>query len=177
MLLSRPTLPEGAAEWGVDVSFAQGDIDWAKAKADGVDFAILRLGYGAGGSDRRFVANVQGCKANGIKFGVYLYSYAWNASTATSEAEWTLTVLRNAGVSPSDLGLPVYYDLENQNPATPRASTPIFAGGTTTLPIASSTIGTAGLLNTTLPVITKATTRCGSIALPAPWTVFPAAWT
>ena len=92
MLLSRPTLPEGAAEWGVDVSFAQGDIDWAKAKADGVDFAILRLGYGAGGSDRRFVANVQGCKANGIKFGVYLYSYAWDASTATSEAEWTLTV-------------------------------------------------------------------------------------
>ena len=120
MLLSRPTLPEGAAEWGVDVSFAQGDIDWAKAKADGVDFAILRLGYGVGGSDRRFVANVQGCKANGIKFGVYLYSYAWNASTATSEAEWTLTVLRNAGVSPSDLGLPVYYDLENQNPATGR---------------------------------------------------------
>lgn len=76
MLLSRPTLPEGAAEWGVDVSFAQGDIDWAKAKADGADFAILRLGYGVGGSDRRFVANVQGCKANGIKFGVYLYSYA-----------------------------------------------------------------------------------------------------
>ena len=32
----------------IDVSEWQGDIDWAKAKADGVEGVIIRLGYGEG---------------------------------------------------------------------------------------------------------------------------------
>lgn len=117
-LLGRDELPEGAAGWGIDVSAAQGQIDWQRVKAVGVDFAILRLGYGSGGTDRKFAENVAECKRLGIKFGVYLYSYAWDAATAREEALWTVSVLRSHGVSPSDLSLPVYYDLENQNPAT-----------------------------------------------------------
>ena len=30
---------------GIDVSYAQGDIDWKKVKESGVDFVIIRLGY------------------------------------------------------------------------------------------------------------------------------------
>ena len=31
---------------GIDVSNAQGNIDWKKVKADGIEFAIIRLGLG-----------------------------------------------------------------------------------------------------------------------------------
>ena len=117
-MLGRDELPEGATAWGIDVSAAQGQIDWAKAKAAGIDFAILRLGYGSGGTDKKFAENVAACKRLGIKFGVYLYSYAWDAATAREEALWTLSVLRSNNISPADLALPVYYDLENQDPST-----------------------------------------------------------
>ena len=117
-MLGRDELPEGASAWGIDVSAAQGQIDWAKVKAGGVDFVILRLGYGSGGTDKKFSENVSACKRLGIKFGVYLYSYAWDAATAREEAQWTLSVLRSNNISPADLALPVYYDLENQDPST-----------------------------------------------------------
>lgn len=107
------TLPAGATGWGIDVSSHQGVIDWAKVKAAGVDFAILRVGFGSGGTDSQFKANVEGCKKYNIPFGVYLYSYAWDADSARSEANWTLNVLSSAGVKASDMKLPVYYDLEN----------------------------------------------------------------
>lgn len=110
---SLPHMPEGVTGWGIDVSRHQGVIDWAKVKAAGVDFAILRCGYGTDGTDGQFKANVEGCKKNNIPFGVYLYSYAWDADVAREEANWTLDLMSSAGVKPSDLKLPVYYDLEN----------------------------------------------------------------
>ena len=63
---------------GIDVSVWQGSINWKKVKDAGVDFAIIRCGYGENTSskdDSKFVANVKGCEANGIPYGVYLYSY------------------------------------------------------------------------------------------------------
>ena len=102
----------GTSGMGIDVSSWQGDIDWAKVKASGVEFAILRCGHGLG-EDAQFQKNVQGCKANGIPFGVYFYSYAWDTDSAFEEAQWVLQVLAKAGVSPSDLSLPLYFDMEN----------------------------------------------------------------
>lgn len=110
---SSGNLPAGVTGWGIDVSSHQGAIDWAKVKAAGVDYAILRVGYGIGNSDGRFIENVKGCKENGIPFGVYLYSYAWDEQSAKSEAQGVLNLLSNAGVKPGDLAFPVYYDLEN----------------------------------------------------------------
>lgn len=112
-LLSGDNRPEGATAWGIDVSNHQGAIDWAKVKAAGVDYAILRCGYGEGIMDDSFIRNVQGCKKYGIPFGVYLYCYAWDAQSAREEAEGTLSILSRAGVKPSDLAFPVYYDIEN----------------------------------------------------------------
>ncbi len=117
-LFSLRSTPAGVTAEGIDVSQWNGTIDWAKVKESGVDFAILRLGYGSKGVDTQFAANVKGCKENGIPFGVYVYCYAWDAASAQSEAEGTLTRLRDAGVAVSDLSLPVYYDMENENPDT-----------------------------------------------------------
>ena len=104
---------------GIDVSEHQGKIDWAKVKADGVTFAIIRCGYGSdytSQDDDYFLENVRGAQANGIPFGVYLYSYATKATgaapSAQSEAAHVLRQLKAAGLSPSKLALPVFYDLE-----------------------------------------------------------------
>ena len=117
--LQAVTLPDGAVGWGVDVSRWNGTIDWARAKAAGIDFAILRCGYGRGGIDEQFAANVRGCKENGIRFGVYLYAYSWDAESAAQEGYGTLQLLADAGVTPADLSLPVYYDMENQKDGVP----------------------------------------------------------
>ena len=36
---------ESTVKKGIDVSKWQGKIDWAKVKAAGIDFAIIRCGY------------------------------------------------------------------------------------------------------------------------------------
>lgn len=110
---SNNTTVSGANAIGVDVSTFNGSIDWGKVKASGVDFAIIRMGYGSGGEDATFLTNVKGAQKAGIRIGVYLYSYAWDADTANAEALWALSLLKEAGLNPDDLDLPVYYDLEN----------------------------------------------------------------
>lgn len=106
--------PSGAKYKGIDVSTHNGDINWAKVKAFGITFAIIRCGYGWGGKDSRWVENVKGALNAGLKVGVYLYSYAWDTTTAKQEAQWCLNRLSAAGITPSKLSLPVYYDLENE---------------------------------------------------------------
>ena len=55
----------------IDVSGWQGDIDWAKAKADGVEGVIIRLGYGWGNNaDKKAQRNISECKRLGIPFGI-----------------------------------------------------------------------------------------------------------
>lgn len=97
----------------IDVSEWQGDIDWAKAKADGVEGAIIRLGYGEGNNaDKKAQRNISECKRLGIPFGIYWYSYADTPSLAKEEGADVVSKLKQFGVNPSDLAYPVYYDLE-----------------------------------------------------------------
>ena len=97
----------------IDVSSWQGDVDWAKAKADGVEGAIIRLGYGWGNyADAKAQRNINECKRLGIPFGIYWYSYAYDANCARAEGNDVAAKLRQMGVSPNDLKYPVYYDLE-----------------------------------------------------------------
>lgn len=108
---------------GIDVSEHQGDIDWAKVKADGISFALIRVGYGSdfeSQDDKYFSRNVDGALQNGIAVGVYLYSHATKVSggtgSAESEAQHVLRLLKDEGLSPSVLTLPVYYDMEQDHP-------------------------------------------------------------
>lgn len=97
----------------IDVSEWQGDINWAKAKADGVEGMIIRLGYGEGNNaDKKAQRNISECKRLGIPFGIYWYSYADTPSLAKEEGTDVVAKLKQFGVNPSDLAYPVYYDLE-----------------------------------------------------------------
>ena len=94
---------------GIDVSKHQGNVNWSHVKADGVQFAILRAGYGkqASQKDTQFENNYTGCKSNGVPVGVYWYSYATTPAEAKQEAAVCLSVIKG-----KTLEYPVYFDIE-----------------------------------------------------------------
>ncbi len=97
---------------GVDVSEHRGAIDWNAVKSSGlVQFAIIRDGFGkedpVNQTDDQFEANYAGAVANGIKVGVYHYSYAVSAQEAVTEAQFCLSILKGR-----HLDYPVFYDIE-----------------------------------------------------------------
>lgn len=97
----------------IDVSEWQGKIDWSAAKNAGVEGAIIRIGFGWDNRlDYQAINNIQACKRLGIPFGLYLYSYAYNAATGAAEGRSLVAMLNKACVKPTDLALPIYYDLE-----------------------------------------------------------------
>ena len=109
---SKGDVIDGAYKKGIDVSEWQGKINWAKVKKAGIDFAIIRCGYGSNYTkqdDKYWEYNVSECERLNIPYGVYLYSYANTISKAKSEAKHTLRLLK--GHTPS---YPVYYDLEDK---------------------------------------------------------------
>lgn len=106
--------PGNATHIGIDVSVHNGTIDWDKVKAAGVEFAIIRCGYGldyAYQDDSQWRRNVSECERVGIPYGVYIYSYADSVSQAANEADHALRLLRHCGAW---LRYPVYFDLEER---------------------------------------------------------------
>lgn len=97
----------------IDVSEHNGKIDWEAVKASGVDGAIIRLGWGYLGEDTYFDYNISECNRLGIPYGLYLYSYAYDANFAYAEAVGTAEMLKDANVN---LSYPFYYDIENFTP-------------------------------------------------------------
>lgn len=73
---------------GIDVSKHQGAIDWKKVKESGVEFAIIRAGYGRTDVDEQFLNNVKGCIENNIPFGIYWFIYAINEAESIQNAEF-----------------------------------------------------------------------------------------
>lgn len=104
---------------GIDVSYWNGSkagkpmIDWAKVKAAGIDYAIIRSSSSFTVDDTDFAYNVRGCIANNIPFGVYHYAMATNAEEANREADHVFRMLQQAGVTTSNITYPIYYDIEN----------------------------------------------------------------
>lgn len=102
---------------GIDVSKWQGNIDWKKVKAAGIDFAMVRLGFGSSNGksckmDSCFEKNVSNAMAAGIDVGCYFYSYATSADAAKREAEYVVSVLNKyKGV----FTYPVAFDLEDKS--------------------------------------------------------------
>lgn len=97
---------------GIDVSEHQGDIDWAKVKASGVDFAIIRVGfrqYGGGKIelDKKYTDNIEGAINAGIKVGAYFFSQAISTEEAVEEADAVIDAL-----APYDVSYPVVFDWE-----------------------------------------------------------------
>lgn len=95
----------------IDVSEHNGpNIDWDAVARGGVDAAILRIGWGDGGEDLYFERNVAEVRRVGLPYGVYLYSYAYDANFARGEANATADLLDRYNCK--DLSLPIYYDIE-----------------------------------------------------------------
>lgn len=94
---------------GIDVSKYQGNIDWSAVAASGVRYAFVRVGSTQYGIDTKFDQNMRMAAANGVKTGVYLYSYARNAQEAATEAMFVLQAIANYTVS-----MPVVIDIEDQ---------------------------------------------------------------
>ncbi len=109
------TLPIGTM-YGIDVSAAQGSINWAKVKAAGVKFAMIRVGFRGWGSagnlkvDSYFTANMEGALSNGIMVGVYIYSEAVTEAEAKQEAAWVCELLKPYK---GRITLPVAWDFED----------------------------------------------------------------
>ena len=101
---------------GIDVSEHQGTIDWKKVKAAGIDYAMIRAGFGweeiDDQTDASLVQNVTGAKQAGLPFGLYHYSYADTVEEAKKEAEFLLDILEANNIAPSDLSYPIAFDIE-----------------------------------------------------------------
>lgn len=93
---------------GIDVSYWQDNIEWSKAKKDGVQFAVLREGY-RNTIDKRFIENVKGCQKNGIAVMVYHFIYTDNASTVDN-AKSTVANMKAAGLDIANTW--IFADLE-----------------------------------------------------------------
>lgn len=98
---------------GIDISHHDGQIDWEKVKAWGVDFVILRVGYmgyksGKLKIDTRFHQNVKEALAAGLEVGVYIFAQAINEEEALEEARFVLREIKDYKIT-----LPVVYDPES----------------------------------------------------------------
>lgn len=97
---------------GIDVSEWTGEIDWELVKNDGIQFAIMRVGY-RGYETGKFVYDsnlrhyLKGAIEEGIPCGVYFVSQAINEQEAIEEADMIMEQVYGI-----DLKMPIYIDLE-----------------------------------------------------------------
>ena len=100
---------------GVDVSEWNKDIDWKTAKASGIEFAIIRIGYGDTYRegifhiDKYADANIRGTREAGIPVGYYFFSYAGTAEEAVREADFFVDYVEKHGTKPT---YPLAFDYE-----------------------------------------------------------------
>lgn len=100
------------ARRGIDVSTFQGEIDWEKVKNDGIEYAIIRLGFRGYESgkivlDSRYEENIEGCLAAGLDTGVYFFTEALTQEEAIEEADFVIENLRGYKIN-----MPVVLDVE-----------------------------------------------------------------
>ena len=101
------------ALFGIDVSKWNNEIDWAKVKEAGVNYAIIRCGYrgsqtGVIVEDPCFRANIENAIAEGIPVGIYFYSQAVNEREAVEEASAVMSLIKDYKIT-----YPVFLDSES----------------------------------------------------------------
>ncbi|WP_077391171.1 glycoside hydrolase family 25 protein [Mobilibacterium timonense] len=98
---------------GIDVSYAQGDIDWKAVKKSGVDYVIIRAGYTGGNTGKRnvdeyFASNIKEAEDAGLMTGIYWFSQATTTDEAKAEANELVKLAKDYEV---DLPLVMDYEL------------------------------------------------------------------
>ncbi len=103
----------GAVLRGVSVSKWQGDVDWGKAAADDISFALVRMasiGYeGEYTMDEYFDQNMREASANGVHVTPYVYLQTRTVEEAEAAARYAVDVAKNYNVS-----YPLAVDIESQ---------------------------------------------------------------
>lgn len=98
---------------GIDVSKWNGDIDFRKVKQCGVEFVMIRDGFGQDIEkqiDVKFMQNYKNAKENGLKVGIYHYCYAKNVEMARGEAKFCLKNIKGM-----QLEFPIVIDIEDSS--------------------------------------------------------------
>lgn len=109
---------EFRTRFGIDVSAYQNrasenqTIDWEAVAADGVEFAMVRIGLrgtstGAISADQFYAQNIEGAMAAGIETGVYFFAQAITVEEAIEEADFVISLLED-----HEINGPVAYDWE-----------------------------------------------------------------
>ena len=103
----------GNASLLIDVSKWDKEIDWKKVKDAGIDYAMIRLGTQKALDkesviDEYFDKNINGAIKNGIKVGIYYFSYANDIEDAEEQALWVLDKIEKYKID-----LPVCFDWES----------------------------------------------------------------
>jgi len=105
----------------IDVSRYQKSINWDSVARDGVQQAIIRMGYRGYGNegtlvtDQYFRTNLEEATRVGLDVGLYFYTQATTVAEAVEEANYVLNGLRGYPLS-----LPIYFDIEKVEGATGR---------------------------------------------------------
>ena len=102
----------------IDISSWQDTINWEQVKNDGVDGAIIRVGWGmtsydAPGIDSKFAYNISEVKRLNIPYALYIYGYAEYDFSAKNEAKFVKEMMEKYGISKNTY---VFYDAEEPIP-------------------------------------------------------------
>ncbi len=106
--------------YGIDVSTYQGEIDWAAVASDGIDFAMIRVGFrgyenGRLVLDEQCITNIEGAIAAGLDVGAYFFSQAITEDEAIEEANLVIDTLDGY-----DITYPIVFDMEEITGAAAR---------------------------------------------------------
>ena len=98
---------------GIDISSYQTNVNYDKVIENGIEFAILRVGYGVSylpdsQRDKQFDNHYNGLKGK-IPLGAYYYSYAKKIGDGRKEAENCLKYINGKSFE-----YPIFYDLEDK---------------------------------------------------------------
>lgn len=126
------------AIYGIDVCCYQGDIDWAKVKAAGCEFAVLKCIRKDLGYDTAFKSNLKGCNAVKIPVSVYTYVYERSTEGALRRSQAAIRACADNGLK----DCVIWWDVEDHSIRSTKAEDR--ARLTASIKVAKSTIEKAG---------------------------------
>lgn len=114
--ISQKRLSDLHCVLGLDCSKYQIDIDWNKAKADGIQFAFIKITEGTTGNEDRYYnvkARALSAQKNGIKVGYYHFARPGNVLSPEQDAKDEIeNVLKHLALLPK-ADLPLVLDIES----------------------------------------------------------------
>ena len=133
----------------IDVSYHNGNIDFNKVKASGIEGVIIRAGYGLNTVDKQFKNNIVKASAAGLHIGIYWFSYACNTTQALAEARMCLNTI---AAYKNNIDLPIFFDWEydSYKYATKRGFNPTKANITTLCDVFCKEIANNGYFSYTI---------------------------